>query len=165
MERTGNTAGPTWVCRPGQRPVSRAVLSGAPRTFLRRTAGTPPRPHERRTRFPPGKHSNSSVMFLHWPYPHPCLSAEASRVSLGGWRRLVLAQGIGQEHVPVAQHPAHDPAPSVISGPPAVRARVEPWPQGERRQSVALAPMRDAPRAVMGASRTSAARPRVHSRS
>jgi hypothetical protein len=63
-ERTDNTAGRTWVCQPDQQPVSRTVLSGAPRTSLLRTAGKQPLQHERRTRFPPDRYSNSCVLFL-----------------------------------------------------------------------------------------------------
>jgi hypothetical protein len=135
-ERTSNTAGSFWVPQPDSRPGGRTALSGAPHTSLRRTAGRPPRQHERRTRFPPDRHSNSSVVFLRCLCPrHP------------------------------ARHPAHDPAPSVIIVPPAFRSLDSPWQQDEARQSVALAPMRDAPRAVTGAFRTSAARPVLRSRS
>lgn len=121
-ERTGNTAGPTWVCQPGQQPVSRTVFSGALRTSLRRTAGTPPRPHARRTRFLPDRDSNSSVTFLRCLCPHPCLSAEANRISLGSLRRLVSLRTTSKPNAWV--HASRQPTRPEPSG--DVRTRLLP---------------------------------------
>lgn len=114
-----------WAFQPGSRLGGRTVLSGALRTSLRRTAGTPPQPHERRTRFPPDRDSSSSVVFLRCLRPRPCLSTEASRISLGGLRPCAQRASRTSGFTQVASRRVSSlPAPRGRSSPPCAQH----WP-------------------------------------